>query len=57
MIDELNKLSAEYLDKDELEQNVQFNNDLRGQKEALETEIAAYQKRLRNIQKESENYI
>lgn len=57
MIDELNKLSAEYLDKDELEQNVQFNNDLRGQKEALETEIAAYQKRLRNTQKESVNYI
>ena len=24
VIDELNKLSAEYLDKDELEQNVQF---------------------------------
>ena len=38
VIDELNKLSAEYLDKDELEQNVQFNNDLRGQKEARETE-------------------
>ena len=38
--------SAEYLDKDELEQNVQFNNDLRGQKEALETEIAAYQKKI-----------
>lgn len=32
VIDELNKLSTEYLDKDELEQNVQFNNDLRGQK-------------------------
>ena len=46
VIDELNKLSAEYLDKDELEQNVQFNNDLRGQKEALETEIAAYQKKI-----------
>ena len=39
------RLSAEYLDKDELEQNVQVNNDLRGQKEALETEIAAYQKK------------
>ena len=46
VIDELNKLSAEYPDKDELEQNVQFNNDLRGQKEALETEIAAYQKKI-----------
>ncbi len=56
VIDELNKLSAEYLDKDELEQNVQFNNDLRGQKEALETEIAAYQK-IAEYTKESENYI
>ena len=46
MIDELNRLSAEYLDKDELEQNVQFNNDLRGQKEALEKGIAAYQKKI-----------
>ena len=46
VIDELNKLSAEYLDKDELEQNVQFNSDLRGKKEALETEIVAYQKKI-----------
>lgn len=46
VIEELNRLSAEYLDKDELEQNVQFNNDLRGQKESLENEIAAYQKKI-----------
>lgn len=46
VIDELNRLAAEYLDKDELEQNVQFNNDLRGQKESLENEITAYQKKI-----------
>lgn len=46
VIDELNRLSAQYLDKDELEQKVQFNSDLRGKKEALESELAAYQKRL-----------
>lgn len=46
VIDELNRLSAEYLDKDGLEQDVHFNNDLRGQKESLENEIVAYQKKI-----------
>ena len=46
VIDELNKLSSEYLDKDELEQNVQFNSDLREKKEALELEITAYRKKI-----------
>ena len=32
VIDEINLLSAEYLDKDELEQNIEFCNNLQGQK-------------------------
>ena len=32
VIDEINRLSAEYLDKDELEQNIEFCNNLQGQK-------------------------
>lgn len=46
VIEELNKLSAAYLNKDELEQNVVFNSDLRGNKETLQKEIAAYQKKI-----------
>lgn len=46
VIEELNKLSAVYLNKDELEQNVVFNSDLRGNKETLQKEIAAYQKKI-----------
>ncbi len=57
VIDELNKLSAEYLDKDELEQNVQFNNDLRGQKRSFgngdcclsKKKIAEYTKGIREL--------
>lgn len=32
VIDELNRLAAEYLDKDELEQNIEFCDNLQGQK-------------------------
>ncbi|MCI9422936.1 MAG: DUF4368 domain-containing protein, partial [Dorea sp.] len=46
VIKELNKLSTAYLDKDELEQSVTFNNDLRGNKEVLQKEISAYQKKI-----------
>ena len=44
VIDEINKLSAEYLNKDELIENVQFNNNLREQQEEVNMEIVAYQK-------------
>lgn len=46
VIDELNCLSGEYLNKDELEQKVQFNNNLQEQKESLESEISIYEKKI-----------
>ena len=46
VIEELNKLSAAYLDKDELEQSVTFNSNLRGNKEVLQKEISVYQKKI-----------
>lgn len=46
VIDELNRLSTEYLNKDELEQKVQFNNNLQEQKETLESEISIYEKKI-----------
>lgn len=51
VIDEINRLSAEYLDKDELEQNIEFCNNLQGQKKRPISEIAAYNKKLQNTQK------
>ncbi len=45
-IGEINKLSAAYLNKDRLEQDAVFNSDLRGNKETLQKEIAAYQKKI-----------
>ncbi len=51
VIDEINRLSAEYLDKDELEQNIEFCNNLQGQKKMLISEIAAFNKKLQNTQK------
>ncbi len=46
VIDEINSLSAEYLDKDELERAVKFNNDRIGQKEKALAEIASYKKKI-----------
>lgn len=46
VIDELNRLSTEYLNKDELEQKVQFNNNLQEQKESLESEVSIYEKKI-----------
>lgn len=46
VITEINKLSAAYLDKDELEQSVTFNSDVKGKKNALKEEIAAYQDKI-----------
>ena len=51
VIDELNRLSAEYLDKDELEQNIEFCDNLQGQKNRLLTDIAAYQKKVAEYSK------
>lgn len=46
VIEELNRLSAEYLDKDELEQNIEFCDDLQGQKVHLLSDLTAYQKKI-----------
>ena len=46
VIDELNRLSAEYLDKDELEQNIEFCNNLQAQKARLVSDIAIYKKKI-----------
>ncbi len=46
VIEELNKLSKVYLNKDELEQKVDFANDLHKKKDILEKEIVTYEKKV-----------
>ncbi len=46
VIAELNRLSAAYLDTDQLAQNIQFTNTLQEQKEHLAASIATYQKKV-----------
>ena len=57
VIGEINKLAAEYLDKDELEQNLEFCNNLQGQRKRLLTDIAVYKKKLRSFPKVFEIFI
>lgn len=51
VLDELKRLSQEYLDKDELEQNIEFCSNLQAQKEKLNLEIAAYTKKIEEYTK------
>ena len=51
VIDELNRLSKEYLNKDDLERKIEFCNDLQSQKDAILTNIAAYEKRVAELSK------
>lgn len=46
VIDELHRLSQEYLDQDALEQNISFAANLSEQRTQVSSEIAAYQKRI-----------
>ena len=46
VIDELNRLAAAYLDKDELERNIEFCETLQGQKKQLLDTLSAYEKRI-----------
>lgn len=46
IIAELNRLASEYLNKDELEQNIEFCGNLKAQKTKLQTEMNTYQKRI-----------
>ncbi|MGN0492773.1 MAG: recombinase family protein, partial [Acutalibacteraceae bacterium] len=51
VIDELNRLAKEYLDKDELERNIEFCNGLEGQKKRLTSDISAYEKKIAEYNK------
>ena len=51
VLDELKRLSQEYLDKDELEQNIEFCSNLQAQKEKINSEIAAYTKKIEEYTK------
>ena len=46
VIDELNRLAAAYLDKDELERNIEFCETLQGQKKQLLDTLSVYEKRI-----------
>lgn len=46
VIGELNRLSEEYLDKDEAEQSIEFCDSLQYQKKCLISNIAAYEKKI-----------
>ena len=51
VIDELNHLAAEYLDKDELAQNIKFCDNLQEQKARLLSDIAVYEKKVAEYSK------
>ena len=46
VLNELKRLSAEYLDQDALEQNLELEDNLHGRKERLLAELAAYRKKI-----------
>jgi len=46
VISELHRLTAEFLDRDELERNIEFSSNLKQQRMQLLEEISAYQKRI-----------
>ena len=51
VIDELNRMTREYLDNDELEQKIEFANNLKAQKEKLLSDIAMYRKKIEEYSK------
>ena len=51
VLDEIIKLSAEYLDRDELEQNIEFCDNLQGQKKRLLSDLSAYRKKVEELSK------
>lgn len=46
VIDELNRLSEEYLDRDELERNIEFCDNLQEKERRLHSDLAAYRKKV-----------
>ena len=51
VISEINRLTQEYLDKDEMERTVVFHPNLNEQKESLQKQLAALQDRLKESEK------
>lgn len=51
VIDELNRLSKEYLNKDDLEKNIEFADNLQMEKECILKSIASYEKRVQELSK------
>ena len=51
VIEELNRLSKEYLNKDELERKIEFCNNLQAQKDSILKNIASYEKRAQELSK------
>lgn len=51
IINELNHLAEEYLDKDELDQNIEFCDNLQEQKKRLLSDIAVYEKKIAEYSK------
>ena len=51
VLGELNRLSYEFLDKDRLEQSIEFRSDLEEKKQRLQEEIASYAKRIAEFEK------
>lgn len=51
VLDEIIKLSAEYLDRDELEQNIEFCDNLQGQKKRLLSDLSTYRKKVEELSK------
>ena len=51
VIDELNRLSKEYLNKDDLERKIEFCNNLQAQKDSILKNIANYEKRVAELSK------
>ena len=51
VIDELNRLSEEYLNKDDLERKIEFCNNLQAQKDSILKNIATYEKRVAELSK------
>ena len=51
VLEELNRLAKEYLDKDEAEQNIEFCNNLQEQKQSLLSDIDTYKKKCSEFSK------
>ena len=51
VIDELNRLSKEYLNKDDLERKIEFCNNHQAQKDSILKNIATYEKRVAELSK------